>query len=193
MVTQLAQITKINSQFASLFAVKIESHWIIDEYYVKIQNVSCICDIRVIVNSRFSNNFPMTRSFILFNLPKNYNIYIIKWIIHSSSTLNVAYKLSPIHGRFFMYIHTCIAISRENRILPLGLQETHCRKRQRTGRKPYLFPQKEFVSVFYATNIFYTIYYFKPTNFNCAQSKKTPFVNSTLFSVLFTMHVSCLP
>ena len=32
----------------------------------------------------------------------------------------------------------------------------------------YLFPQKKFVSVFYAINIFNTIYYFKPTNFNCA-------------------------
>ena len=38
----------------------------------------------------------------------------------------------------------------------------------KNGRKPYLFPQKKFVSVFYAINIFNTIYYFKPTNFNCA-------------------------
>ena len=30
----------------------------------------------------------------------------------------------------------------------------------RNGRKPYLFPQKKFVSVFYAINIFNTIYYF---------------------------------
>ena len=42
-------------------------------------------------------------------------------------------------------------------------------------RKPYLFPQKKFVSVFYAINIFNTIY-FKPTNRE----------NSTLFSVLLT-------
>ena len=38
----------------------------------------------------------------------------------------------------------------------------------KTGRKPSLFPQKKFVRVFYAINIFITIYYFKPTNFNCA-------------------------
>ena len=36
----------------------------------------------------------------------------------------------------------------------------------KNGRKPYLFPQKKFVRVFYAINIFNTIYYFKPTNFN---------------------------
>ena len=35
----------------------------------------------------------------------------------------------------------------------------------KNGRKPYLLPQKKFVSVFYAINIFNTIYYFKPTNF----------------------------
>ena len=29
--------------------------------------------------------------------------------------------------------------------------------------QPYLFPQKKFLSVFYAINIFNTIYYFKPT------------------------------
>ena len=34
--------------------------------------------------------------------------------------------------------------------------------------KPYLYPQKKFVSVFYSINIFNTIYYFKPTNFNFA-------------------------
>ena len=34
--------------------------------------------------------------------------------------------------------------------------------------QPYLFPLKKFVSVFYAINIFNTIYYFKSTNFNCA-------------------------
>ena len=38
----------------------------------------------------------------------------------------------------------------------------------KNGRKPYLFSQKIFVSVFYAINIFNTIYYFKPTNFICA-------------------------
>ena len=38
----------------------------------------------------------------------------------------------------------------------------------KNGRKPYLFPQKKCVSVFYAINICKTIYYFKPTNFNCA-------------------------
>ena len=54
----------------------------------------------------------------------------------------------------------------------------------KNGRKPHLFPQKKFVSVFYA-NIFNTIYYFKPTNLNCVE--KMPFVNSTLFSVLFNM------
>ena len=36
------------------------------------------------------------------------------------------------------------------------------------GYKPYLFPRKKFVSMFYAINVFNTIYYFKPTNFNCA-------------------------
>ena len=36
------------------------------------------------------------------------------------------------------------------------------------GYKPYLFPRKKSVSVFYAINVFNTIYYFKPTNFNCA-------------------------
>ena len=38
----------------------------------------------------------------------------------------------------------------------------------KNGRKPNLFHQKKFVSVFYAINIFNTIYYFKPTNFNFA-------------------------
>ena len=38
----------------------------------------------------------------------------------------------------------------------------------KNGRKPYLFPQKKFVSVFYAITIINTIYYFKPTNFNYA-------------------------
>ena len=38
----------------------------------------------------------------------------------------------------------------------------------KNGRKPYLFLQKKFISVFYAINIFNTIYYFKPTNFICA-------------------------
>ena len=38
----------------------------------------------------------------------------------------------------------------------------------KNGRKPHLFPQKKFVRVFYAINIFNTIYYFKTTNFNCA-------------------------
>ena len=38
----------------------------------------------------------------------------------------------------------------------------------KNGRKPYLFPQKKFVSVFYAKNTFNTIYYFKRKNFNCA-------------------------
>ena len=56
----------------------------------------------------------------------------------------------------------------------------------KNGHKPYLFPQKKFLSVFYAKNIFNTIYYLKPTNFNCA-SRKCLIVNSTLFSVLFTM------
>ena len=41
----------------------------------------------------------------------------------------------------------------------------------KNGRKLYLFPQKTFVSVFYAINIFNTINYFKPTNFNCAWRK----------------------
>ena len=36
------------------------------------------------------------------------------------------------------------------------------------GRKPYLFPQKKIVSVFYVINIVNTINYFKRTNFNCA-------------------------
>ena len=35
----------------------------------------------------------------------------------------------------------------------------------KNGRKPHLFPQKKLVSLFYAINIFNTIYYFKPTNF----------------------------
>ena len=35
----------------------------------------------------------------------------------------------------------------------------------KNDRKPYLFPQKKFIRVFYAINIFNTIYYFKPTNF----------------------------
>ena len=38
----------------------------------------------------------------------------------------------------------------------------------KNGRKLYSFPQKKFVIVFYAINIFNTIYYFKPTNINCA-------------------------
>ena len=38
----------------------------------------------------------------------------------------------------------------------------------KNDRKPHLFPQKKCVSVFNAINIFNTIYYFKPTNFNCA-------------------------
>ena len=41
----------------------------------------------------------------------------------------------------------------------------------KNGRKPYLFPYKKFVSVFYAINILNTLYYFNPTNFNCAQRK----------------------
>ena len=55
----------------------------------------------------------------------------------------------------------------------------------KNGRKPHMFPQKKFVSMFYAINIFNTIYYFKPTNF------KMPFVNSTLYFG-FVYHVSCL-
>ena len=34
----------------------------------------------------------------------------------------------------------------------------------KNGCKPHLFPQKKFVSMFYAFN---TIYFFKPTNFHC--------------------------
>ena len=56
----------------------------------------------------------------------------------------------------------------------------------KNGRKPYLFPQNKFVSVFYAINIFYTIYYFKPTNFNCTLRKFHTFFG-------FVYHVSCLP
>ena len=42
----------------------------------------------------------------------------------------------------------------------------------KNGRKPYLFPQKKFVSVLCNKHIIYnTIYYFKPTNSNCAQRK----------------------
>ena len=49
-------------------------------------------------------------------------------------------------------------------------QETHGHKRQRMAATLLVPSEKEkkFVSVFYAINIFYTIYYFKPTNFNCA-------------------------
>ena len=53
----------------------------------------------------------------------------------------------------------------------------------KNGCKPYFFPQKKFVSVFYAINIFNTIYYFKPTNFNCAQRKFHTFFG-------FVYHVS---
>ena len=67
-------------------------------------------------------------------------------------------------------------------------QETHWRKRQNV-RKPYLFPQKKFVSVFYVINIFNTIYYFKPTNFKC---RENAFCKFHTFSG-FVYHVSCLP
>ena len=54
----------------------------------------------------------------------------------------------------------------------------------KNGRKPYLFPQKKFVSVFYAINTFNTICYFKPTNFNCAYRKfHTFFCLLTMFPV----------
>ena len=56
----------------------------------------------------------------------------------------------------------------------------------KNGRKPYLFPQNKFVSVFYVINIFNTIYYFKPTNFNCAERKFNTFFG-------FVYQVSCLP
>ena len=56
----------------------------------------------------------------------------------------------------------------------------------KNGRKPYLFPQKTFVSTFYAINIFNTIYYFKPTNFNCVY-RKCLLIITHFFSVLFTM------
>ena len=57
---------------------------------------------------------------------------------------------------------------------------------QETLTQTLLFPQKKFVSVFYAIKIKNTIYYFKPTNF------KMPFVNSTFFFG-FVYHVFCLP
>ena len=41
----------------------------------------------------------------------------------------------------------------------------------KNGLKPYLFPQKTYVKMFYAINIFNAICYFKPTNFNCALRK----------------------
>ena len=68
-------------------------------------------------------------------------------------------------------------------------QETHWRKRQNV-RKPYLFPQKKFVSVFYVIN-YLTPFFIQTDKFQlCVE--KMPFVNSTLFSV-FVYHVSCLP
>ena len=56
----------------------------------------------------------------------------------------------------------------------------------KNGRNHYLFPQKKFLSVFYAINIFNTIYYFKPTILIVRRE------NSTLFFG-FVYHVSCLP
>ena len=58
----------------------------------------------------------------------------------------------------------------------------------KNGRKPYLFPQKKFVSVFYAINIFNTMYYFKPTNLNMVRRENAFCKFHTFFGF-----VSCLP
>ena len=59
-------------------------------------------------------------------------------------------------------------------------------------RKPYLFPQKKFISVFYAINIFNTIYFFKPTNFICAK-RQCLFANSTLLPRIETKNkIRCI-
>ena len=63
-----------------------------------------------------------------------------------------------------------------------------CSFKTKNGRKPYLFPQKKFVIVFYAINIFNTIYYFKPTNL---RREKAFCKFHTFFG--FVYHVSCLP
>ena len=55
----------------------------------------------------------------------------------------------------------------------------------KNGHKPYLFPQKKFVSVLYAKYIFNNIYYFKRQTLMVRREKA--FVNFTLFSILFTM------
>ena len=49
-----------------------------------------------------------------------------------------------------------------------------------------LVPSEEIESVFYAINIFNTIYFFKPTNFNCTQ-RKCLLLIPHFFLVLFTM------
>ena len=60
---------------------------------------------------------------------------------------------------------------RSNQILyPIGSMNTKNTLTQasKNGRKPYSFPQKKYVSMFYAINLPNTIDHLKPTNFNCA-------------------------
>ena len=57
----------------------------------------------------------------------------------------------------------------------------------KNDRKPYLFPQKKFVSVFYAINIFNTIYYFTNRQTIIVRRENVFCKFHTLFSVLFTM------
>ena len=60
----------------------------------------------------------------------------------------------------------------------------------KNSRKSYLFPQKKFVSLLYAINIFNTIYNFKPTNL--IVRRENAFCKfHTFFG--FVNHVSCLP
>ena len=57
---------------------------------------------------------------------------------------------------------------RLTRVCYINITRNTLTQASKNGRKPYLFPQKKIVSVFYAINISNTIYNFKPTNFNCA-------------------------
>ena len=66
----------------------------------------------------------------------------------------------------------------EQNTTPLQKTPTYCMETRyrvnkkhiatKSGRKLSLFPHEKFISVFYAINIFNTIYYIQPTNFNCA-------------------------
>ena len=98
-----------------------------------------------------------------------YDVVVASFFYFTTCTKLASITMEMIHFYDFRFWCTkCNYVYRSNQLYISYITRNTLTQASTNGRKPYLFPQKKFISVFYAINIFNTIYYFKPTNFICA-------------------------